>query len=506
VRAVRVVAIVGLVAGAVGLTSATAFASGPKPVISNFVATPATSFGGSLTVTASVSGAVQCVLSSGSRVSGLPVSFSCASGTVEREINIPPNATLKPTKYSLTLTAKGSPRTSKAKAAVTDVPEPVSISSGGYTACAVLVSGHIGCWGQGEYGELGNGKKSDQNAPVEVSGIADATEVSAGGPVTCAVLSTGHVDCWGSDEWGEVGVEVGKELCRNEITCIKRPVEIKGITEATQVSASRGVESDACAVLASGHIDCWGNGSSGQLGNGKYEETVYTPVEVQNIDDATEVSAGSGRTCALLSTGHVDCWGGNNLEESGKSATPSEMPGITDATAVSVGGEHACVLLSTGHIECWGWNNYGELGDGTWTGPETCVVPTREHGCSKTPVEVQGIANATQVGAGLDHTCAVLATGPIECWGSDDFDQLGTGTQEGPETCDTNACSTVPIEPLRITNATQVSSNDGGSCALLSTATVDCWGMDTHGQLGNGITVKEQPYGTNFGPVEVVGL
>ena len=229
---------------------------------------------------------------------------------------------------------------------------------------------------------------------------------------------------------------------------------------------------------------------------------------MQGISNATEVSAGGDYTCALLSTGHVDCWASSNRGqiEEGKpeystAATPVEMSGISNATAISVGDDVACVLLSSGHIECWGFNLWAQLGTGTYPGPETCFVNVGEMPCSRTPVEVVGINDAVQVSVGFRHTCALLAGGQVECWGSDDVDQLGTGTQEGPETCKTTACSVRPIEPRGLPGAVQLSAGENGACVLLSTQAVDCWGADWKGQLGNGKT-QSPP----LGPVEVVGL
>ena len=142
-------------------------------------------------------------------------------------------------------------------------------------------------------------------------------------------------------------------------------------------------------------------------------------MEVLGIGNATGVAAGKDDTCAVLSGGQIDCWGDNSSGELGNgttnnSDTPVEVQGISNAGQVTAGGEHTCAALSGGQIDCWGDNFQGALGDGAETS-------------SDTPVEVQGIGNAIQVTAGYYHTCAVRSSGQIDCWGDNSSGELGNG-------------------------------------------------------------------------------
>jgi len=269
-------------------------------------------------------------------------------------------------------------------------------------------------------------------------------------------------------------------LARDHISCGKTPLEVQGISDATQVASSPSL---ACALLSSGDIDCWGDDYDGELGNAESLTTSDIPVEVQGISNATEVTVGGVHTCALLSTGHVDCWGENGYGELGDGMTgvqshiPVEVQGISDATQVVAGSEHTCALLSSGHIDCWGNNERGGLGDGSTTD-------------SNTPTEVQGIDNAVQVAAGWRDTCALLSTGHVDCWGADEDGQLGNAARQ--------ESSATPVEVQGISSAKQVTVGNQDACALLSSDQIDCWGENSVGQLGDGKTAESDL------PVEVV--
>src|SRR5690606_20438424 len=90
------------------------------------------------------------------------------------------------------------------------------------------------------------------------------------------------------------------------------------------------------------------------------------------------------------------------------------------ARQLAVGRDHTCALLQSGLVQCWGRNDFGQLGYGT-----------TEHLGDAEPVTSFGYATlgdtATHIAAGGDHTCALLESGALRCWGRNDFGQLGHG-------------------------------------------------------------------------------
>ncbi len=263
--------------------------------------------------------------------------------------------------------------------------------------------------------------------------------------------------------------------------------------------------SHACAALTSSDVACWGDNKAGQLGDGTStgpttcpgaptsEPCSTTPVMANTITGATAVATGYYHSCALLSAGSVECWGANGNGQLGNgsmtdSLAPVPASGITNATSIAAGWYDSCAVLSTGGVDCWGENSTGQLGGGYPTGPANCGSLDW---CSSTPGLVGGIANATAVAVGADHMCALLSTGTVECWGDNNSGQLGDG---GP-----NAVSP-PVGVSGITNAIAIAADNNDSCAVLATGHVDCWGYNAYGELGNGTTADTTT------PVEVSGI
>ena len=97
------------------------------------------------------------------------------------------------------------------------------------------------------------------------------------------------------------------------------PATVAGLTTVRKV----GVGSDhACAILDDGTVRCWGQNSSGQLGNGDAQLTSSTtPVTVVGVSGATALALGDSHACALMSNGQVRCWGANLDGQAGNAST-----------------------------------------------------------------------------------------------------------------------------------------------------------------------------------------
>ncbi len=288
-----------------------------------------------------------------------------------------------------------------------------AVSAGESHSCALHANGTVSCWGNGEYGQLGQGSRSGSATPVGVSGLSTAVAVSAGGFSTCALLQGGSVSCWG-----------------NGNTAIAQlvPPPVTGLRGVTAPSAGRG---HLCAVLTDASVRCWGNNDDGQLGNGSQTDSA-SPVAVSGIGNAVAVVAGDRHSCALLADGSVRCWGYRGLNsrfgavlsglmgDGGTGVTPALTPvtvsGLSPAAALATGAGHTCALLQDASVWCW-----GTRGNARGQADPSAVA------LSPVQVGLSGAVNALALGD--DHTCVSLASGGVQCLGSGNRGQLGTGGQ-----------------------------------------------------------------------------
>ncbi len=230
----------------------------------------------------------------------------------------------------------------------------------------------------------------------------------------------------------------------------------------------------ACAVTPTKHVKCWGFNNDGQLGIGDDLTSQPLPVRVPGLRNVQQVSVGDYSTCAVLAHGRLKCWGYNGSGELGDGTTkerhvPTQVKGLSRGVrGVSVGNSHACALLINGNVKCWGDNSSGAVGAGT------------SHSQYHHPVRVVGISSAHQVSAGVDATCAVVANGRLKCWGNNDHGELGDRSTKDRRR---------PTQVVGLSSGVhRVIAGYYSTCAILSSGRLKCWGDNTFGQIGTGVT------------------
>jgi alpha-tubulin suppressor-like RCC1 family protein len=268
-----------------------------------------------------------------------------------------------------------------------DVPEPIAdVTTGTQHTCDVGIGGNLRCWGNGAFGQLGQETRANIGdvagstpGSIEPVNVGDqVVQASAGEHHTCAVTRFGCVRCFGEGGFGALGTGHLDGVGASAGTMPPNDVPLPA--PAIQVVAFGEV---SCALLETGDVFCWGTAPSGELGSGIANDVSATPVRVDVATTGEKVvrlspssAQGSGHICALMSTGTVRCWGNGSLGDLGIGSTanvgdgPNEMPPadvVLGGTAVDVaaGDFHSCAQLDDGSVECWGGGNLGALGIGS---------------------------------------------------------------------------------------------------------------------------------------------
>jgi len=336
-----------------------------------------------------------------------------------------------------------------------------TLSARGDTTCTILENASLQCWGSNAASKLGSGSGGSTPTASDLGSGRTAVATAIGFYNSCAILDDGSVKCWGQGNGGSSGstMSIG--------------------TGRIAVTITAGFD-HACAILDNASLLCWGGNSNGQLGDGT-TTTSTSPVSVDlgTGRTAAAVAAGHRHTCAILDNASLVCWGQNNNGQLGDgTTTDSTTPVYVDvgsgryAVAISGGRYHTCAILDDASLKCWGHNGYGQLGDGSTTTTSTPVS-----------VDLGSGRSAAALAVGKTHTCAILDDASLKCWGFGRNGELGTGS-----TSDSHTPVSVSFDAGRTVVA--IAAGGGHTCAILDNLTVQCWGENGDGQVGDGTTTE----------------
>ena len=343
-----------------------------------------------------------------------------------------------------------------------------------------------------------------------------AVDVSVGGSHSCALGPDGGLSCWGyplyTGQFDGTGSSNIQLVPDHTI-----PATVKALPPLKQVEATVAA---TYALSTTGVIYTWGYGDKGALGNGT-NATSWTSQVIGPVKNATFIGANGqaaaavdgtgkgfawggvaygqgwpaptattgawlqlaaaslnnqafGHACGITTAKEVHCFGanytgavgvGNDPDPTkGEYQEPVKVPGIANAKAITVREQGACALLESGKVMCWGSNDNGEVGDGSTA-------------TAWTPKEVVLLSDVIDIDGGKDHTCAATKDGKAWCWGKSDHGQLGNGTKANK-----NAPTLVSGMPA---TARKISAGMWHSCAVVGDGSVYCWGSNHQAQLGS---------------------
>ncbi|MFI8826981.1 RCC1-like domain-containing protein [Streptomyces sp. NPDC053431] len=264
-----------------------------------------------------------------------------------------------------------------------------------------------------------------------------------------------------------------------------------GALSAAAAPAAPADGGRAAAAILPGPVVAWGAGSTGQLGNGRTDDST-TPVRTLQSRRTIGIDGGANHSVSLRTDGTVWTWGLNTLGQLGDGTTTSSQrpvqvcaPGetapcanpLTDVVAVSAGAHHNLALRSDGSVVAWGDNEYGQLGDGTLTNRTTPVQVCARAGSAPCTAF---LTDVTSLDAGSWHSLAVHLDGSVSSWGLNSSGQLGDGSDVFQRE--------TPVQVALTGEAGSVAGGGSHSLALMRDSTVRGWGHNFFGQAGDGTT------------------
>ena len=384
--------------------------------------------------------------------------------------------------------------------------------------CVSTRRGTVRCWGNSKKALLGYGVASRDLGIVRPRDVAD---VPVGARVQdflqasllagCAITVRSDLRCWGDPNWGALGYGNGETryvVGDDEYPRAAGPVPLGG----TPAYVGGGYADHFCVVLTSGGLRCMGSNLAGQPGYGipwSAQERLgddETPAELGDVPlggRAVDVATGgrAGMTCAALANGRGRCWGINAddwVPETATVETPNyglgygrsagwDSPIGDDETPADVGdlpldgriakfalgGYHICALMEGGTVRCWGTDYNGQLGNGQG---EYHIDHAGES------IELRFPSPVVQIEAGWLHTCVLMESGAVRCWGANSRGALGLG-----DTRDRGLDESAEfVEDVSLGGpaAKLLGSGSYENCAIMRAGGLRCWGANWNGHFG----------------------
>ncbi len=349
--------------------------------------------------------------------------------------------------------------------------------------CALLDDKTVHCWGSAAQalGTFDGGAAYGAAQPSPISmGVEGAEQISSANATTCALLANGTVTCWGANGSNELGYDPPSSSYQAH-----DPALVAGgggvLDGIKRIDVGAGM---VFATKASSELWSWGDNGDGLLGRMNEPADYLSPGKATDFAGEKIWRAGgvgfrwgfSGIGFAITEDRRLLTWGNSKQAVAYPGPVPVAVAGLENVSSASAIQDHLCAVAD-GRLYCWGRN-----------GLKACSG-TADVITSPLEIRTHGKAPAQQVALQYDNTCVRLTDGTVECCGNDNLGQLGTGITDAGD----------PVSAPVLTKATaftahavQIAVGATTICALVQGGTVQCWGGNADGQLGQGTRDTER--------------
>lgn len=296
------------------------------------------------------------------------------------------------------------------------------------------------------------------------------------------LFSNGTVGGWGDMRDGQLGPRSGIPNYRGHSRGYV-PVAMPG-----RVIDIAAAEKASYVLLDNGAVHAFGSGPDGELGIGEQANlTTETPVPVQGLGDVVSIAACNKAALAVHRDGTVSAWGSREAGIIGdgvrpeswgvrppRAYSPVRVPGVTGVVRLSVSQSHVLALTSSGTV--WSWGLSAVLGR---------TLPVDQKWGN--PGEVPGLKQVADVVA-TGVSAVLKKDGTVWIWGNNGQAQFGNGKRDDSQS------TIVPVQVPGIVNALSLTGRVRGRHFVVryKDGSLRAWGNCDWGQIGNGVTGREQ--------------
>jgi prepilin-type N-terminal cleavage/methylation domain-containing protein len=374
---------------------------------------------------------------------------------------------------------------------------------GANNMCATGINDLTYCWGYNAFSQVGDRTTTDRSKPTTVNttdilGGNKLTQISSGSVHTCAIATDQNAYCWGNNTSGVLG----------DGTTVDRPSPVQvvrtGVLSGKTIKSISAGDSHTCVIASDDNAYCWGANVNGGLGNGA---TVASSVPVAVTTSGAlsgktikSISSGYDFTCAIASDNNAYCWGTNNTGQLGINSTTRSLNPVAVLTSGALIGKTVTSLSANYNHTCTvaSDNNaycWGANASGE-IGDGTTVTRTVPTAVTRT-----GVLNGKtikSISSGFQYNCVIASDDYPYCWGQN-FGRLGNGS---------NTSSTVPVATtlsgaLNGKKIASITAADTTTCALTDDSLLYCWGSNYYGMVGNSYSPLGNFSGDTNVPVKV---